>query len=233
MVAMVNFMIGELYPDLNLNNSFLFKKIVSAWLLLAVVLSQVAVAPISASTAYAASDGVTFGEVAYAADDGDQKIEEAEKPNSPNITYDLVTLVVDTELDEDNNSYDGLKAAYPEFADELSDNKLGHRILRYAEDIRKNNDLTDVKILFFDKATDTVNNLSNALENLYRNGDGTNKNRLRGVVLIGDVPLPVVNKNGNRYISMFPYTDFSEKAYIYNEQSKSFERNNSVGFPKP
>ena len=175
-------------------------------------------------------DLIPGNNTAYA-DDG--KVSQADKPNSVSTVYDLVAVVVDTDLDQDKNSYDGLKAQYPEYNDKLSDTELGHRVLRYAEDVRKNNELTDVKIIFFDKKKDTVQDLASALENLYRNGDGTHKNRLAGVVLVGNIPLPVVNKSGNRYISMFPYTDFSDKAYLYNSKTNSFERNASVAFPKP
>ncbi|MEK7547535.1 MAG: hypothetical protein AAB540_01435, partial [Patescibacteria group bacterium] len=163
--------------------------------------------------------------------DSSNPVEKADKPNDPTTVYDLVTLVIDTELDQDNNNYLGLRD--DGYADKLSDTKIGHRILRYAEDLKKNNNLTDVKILFFDKEKDSVETLSEALENVYLNGDGTRNNRLAGVVLIGNIPLPAVNKNGNRYVSMFPYTDFSEKAYIYNKKSKSFERNDLVSFPRP
>lgn len=160
-------------------------------------------------------------------------VPKADKPNSVTTVYDLVAVVVDVSLDQDKNAYDGLKAQYPQYNSKLSDTELGHRVLRYAEDVRKNNDLTDVKIIFFDKNKDSVQDLASALENLYRNGDGANKNRLAGVVLVGDIPLPVVNKGGNRYISMFPYTDFSDQAYSYNPKTKSYERNASVSFPKP
>lgn len=165
------------------------------------------------------------------ADDG--FVTKADKPNSVSTVYDLVVVVVDVSLDQDKNPYDGLKGQYPQYNDKLSDTEMGHRVLRYAEDVRKNNDLTDVKIVFYDKNKDSVQDLSSALENLYLNGDGANKNRLAGVVLVGNIPLPVVNKEGNRYISMFPYTDFSDQAYKYNPETKSFERNASVAFPKP
>jgi len=165
------------------------------------------------------------------ADDG--QVPKADKPNSPSTVYDLIAVVVDTDLDQDKNSYDGLKAQYPQYNNDLSDTQLGERVLRYAKDVNQNNDLTDVKIILFNKNKDKVQDLASALENLYRNGDGTHENKLSGVVLVGDIPLPVVNKNGNRYISMFPYTDFSDKAYNYNSKTNSFERNASVAFPKP
>ncbi|MBI2634659.1 hypothetical protein HYW82_03265 [Candidatus Peregrinibacteria bacterium] len=151
--------------------------------------------------------------------------ETAEGENDPRILYDLVAIVVDSQLDADNNSYPGLEID--------RDRKIGERVLRYAEDIRKNNDLTDVKILLFDRENDTVPELASSLENLYRNGDGTRENRLAGVVLVGDIPLPVVNKNGNRFISLFPYTDFSNKSYIFNGETETFDFNAAVAFPKP
>lgn len=138
--------------------------------------------------------------------------------------YDLVLLVVDNTLESSGN-FVGLSGA----------SSLGDRISRYAEDVRANNELTDVKIIFFDKSKDTVLSLTNALENIYLNGDDSagHRSALKGVVLIGDIPLPVVNKKGNRYISLFPYTDFVEKAYSYNEKTQSFERNDEVTYPKP
>ncbi|MEK7672247.1 MAG: FG-GAP-like repeat-containing protein [Patescibacteria group bacterium] len=152
-------------------------------------------------------------------------VEPTDSPNDAETVFDLVTLVVDIDLYQNNDSYIGLGG--------LDETKLGNRVMRYAEDIRKNNELTDVKILFYDKSKDTVLTLASALENMYFNGDGDNNNRLSGVVLIGDVPLPVVNKDGDRFVSLFPYTDFVEKAYLYNEKTNNFEPNKSVTYSKP
>lgn len=57
--------------------------------------------------------------------------------------------------------------------------------------------------------------------------------KLKGVVIIGDVPLPVVNKNGNRFVSINPYTDFEDKAYVLDADSGGFVRNSDVGAPQP
>lgn len=155
-------------------------------------------------------------------------IKPADSPNNISTVYDLVALVVDTKLDLDKTPYIGLSTQYQG----LSKTTLGSRIMRYAEDIVAKNPLTDVKVIFYNSNQESVHDLASALENLYINGDGTRSNRLAGAVFIGDIPLPVVNKNGNRYVSMFPYTDFEDKAYTYDFATKSFIRNESVGFPR-
>ena len=156
-------------------------------------------------------------------------VEKADAPNSIATVYDLVAIVVDTKLDLDKAPYVGLAHQYQG----LSQTSIGTRIMRYADDIVEKNPLTDVKIVFYDSSKDSVYDIASALENLYLNGDGTRENRLAGVVFVGDIPLPVVNKKGNRYASIFPYTDFTEKAYNYDIASKSFIRNEAVTFPRP
>ena len=149
--------------------------------------------------------------------------------NDISTVYDLVAIVVDTNLDSDKTAYPGLSGEFPG----LSQTTIGSRIVRYADDIVDNNPLTDVKIIFFDSSKESVYDIASALENLYINGDGTRNNRLAGVVFTGDIPIPVVNKNGNRYASIFPYTDFINKAYLYDSSTESFLRNESIAFPKP
>lgn len=181
------------------------------FLLIVLVLTQV----VSANVAYAASADL---------------VEPAVANGEITEVYDLIVVVVDTALDKDLSSYAGLRNDFPGL---LKESTLGERVVRYAEDLRSDNDMTDVRLLFFDRNKETVVDLANALENLYTNGDGTHDNRLTGVVLVGDVPLPIVNKSGNRFVSMFPYTDFENKAYLYNSKAESFEPSPSVAFPKP
>lgn len=158
------------------------------------------------------------------------KIDEASKPGSFEDTYDLITIIVDSDLDKDLGSYAGLKNKYP---DTLKENTLGERIVRYSEDLRASNEYTDVQILIFDKNKQTTADLANALENLYFNGNGEKKNRLAGVVLVGNIPLPVVNKNGDKFVSMYPYTDFESKTYKYDPKTLNFEYDQNITFPKP
>lgn len=211
---MVYFIIGEPYFEPH----SLFKRSLCSLLIFALLLTNVLVAPVS-----------------YAADFNDP-VEEASNPNDAETVYDLVVLVVDQSLSQSEN-YLGLKAQpeLAQFSGFLDEDQLGERIIRYQQDILENNELTDVRILSFNKETETVQDLANALENMYRNGDSeaSHKNRLVGVVLIGDVPLPVVNKSGNRFVSVFPYVDFSDKAYNYNPDTLSYERNEDIDLAKP
>jgi uncharacterized repeat protein (TIGR01451 family) len=200
------------------------QKIVSIILIFAIGFSQIGAVP----SVYASSSS-TSSSVAHAS----SPVTPATPPNRNEVVHDLVVLVVEKELQRNNSSFVGLINAYDgSFARSLNKTLMRDRILRYAEDITDNNLLTDVKIIVFDRAQDDVLSLANALENFYKNGDGNRNNKLRGVVLIGEIPLPVVNKNGNRFISIFPYTNFDNKAYLYNPQTNSFERNTSVTFPK-
>jgi uncharacterized repeat protein (TIGR01451 family) len=142
-------------------------------------------------------------------------------------TYDLVAIIVDDRL-KTAIPYVGISDKYKD----LPEKSMVARIKRYAEDISDNNSLTDTKIIYFDQNEDTVVDLAAALENLYLNGSGGRNNRLAGVVLVGDIPLPVVNKEGNRYVSMFPLTDFEDKAYNYDFENDSFLRSETVSEPK-
>lgn len=149
--------------------------------------------------------------------------------------YDIVALIVDARLDNDVTPYPGLQQQYEEISGGSLDSfdTIADRITRYSEDINEHNPLLDVKVLYFDPSTDTPADIANALENLYRSGASGRNNRLAGAIFIGDIPLPIVNKNGNKYVSIFPYTDFSDKAYIYNPETDAFERNSAVSFPNP
>lgn len=190
---------------------FCFKKWLIYLLVFAIPFTQIAYAPVTYAGAI-------------------DPVEPADAPNDQETVFDLVAIVVDSELNSDNNNYVGLKNDYPA---KLSETKIGTRIKRYAEDVVANNELTDTKILLFDKSSDSVESLANALENLYLNGDGTRNNRLKGVVLVGDIPLPVVTREGNRYVSLLPYTDFEEKAYLYDSITQSFVESSISSFPKP
>lgn len=116
--------------------------------------------------------------------------------------YDLVVLLVDESIRENG--------------------ALESRVNRYADDIRDNYPMMDVQFLFM-ADDDAVEDVAGALEALYRSGAGEHVNKMTGVVMIGDLPLPVVNKNGNRFVSMLPFTDFEDKAYVFNEERESFE----------
>jgi uncharacterized repeat protein (TIGR01451 family) len=154
----------------------------------------------------------------------------ADDDNEIKEVYDVIALVVEEDLLNGGNYSAGLISEYP---DKLADTgTLDERIMRFAEDLQKDSPRTVVKTINYDPDEHTLLDVITALENLYKNGDNSVESRLRGLVLIGEVPLPVVSKSGNRFISMFPLTDFDDKAYVFNPTTESFEENPDVSFPK-
>lgn len=173
----------------------------------------------------------------------------------------VVGLLVSEEILNDQKEYEGILNRQPKYATKIAKSTLKQRILRYAKDIQAIEPFTKVMLIRVKKNEDPKN-IANVLEKLYFDGDdqgqqnsggllniGTKQpnpiggeivdlaklkpNQLKGIVVLGDVPLPVVNKNGNRFPSIFPYVDFVDKAYLYNRQSKFFEFNGEVSNPQP
>lgn len=142
----------------------------------------------------------------------------------------IVAILVEKGLMDDTTNYPGLKSGY---ADRLTSNTLAERVRRYAIDVQSAQQFTKSLIIHVDK-NDKVEHIAATLEKLYQEGDGTpiELTKLAGVVVIGEVPLPVVNKKGNHFASMFPYTDFEDKVYIYNAGSGEYEANPDLKFPK-
>ncbi|MBQ7073686.1 hypothetical protein IJM86_01180 [bacterium] len=66
------------------------------------------------------------------------------------------------------------------------------------------------------------------LENIYFEGIEKENSNLIGTILIGDIPLPVINQNGYIFPSIYPYVDFLEQKYIRNEELQYFVPNNNT-----
>ena len=60
------------------------------------------------------------------------------------------------------------------------------------------------------------------LASMYFSGLNNDGSKLIGMVLIGDVPIPVVNKNGNLWPTIFPYVDFDNVNYEWNLKRDRF-----------
>jgi len=150
--------------------------------------------------------------------------------NPPTKVTSIIAILVDDSLINNNNTYEGLKAKY---ASDLPEQTLRERIYRFAKDTQLADPFTNSVIIRVNKSQ-RPNNIAEALETLYFKGDlsNTEKSRLDGVIIVGDVPLPVVDKNGFKFTSMLPYTDFVEPAYIYNKKTSNFEYNNDTLNPK-
>ncbi|MFA6528686.1 MAG: S-layer homology domain-containing protein, partial [Candidatus Gracilibacteria bacterium] len=145
--------------------------------------------------------------------------------------YGIVAILVESAIYNDTGSYDGLSDSYGTY---LSEDSLAERIDRYAYDVQAT--LAMTKSLIIDvQPEDTVEGISAMLEKLYFEGDDIEgeKNHLVGVVVVGDVPLPVVTKGGNKFLSMLPYTDFEDKVYIFNPDTGNYERNGNATIMEP
>ncbi|MBA4336967.1 hypothetical protein C0416_04325 [bacterium] len=150
--------------------------------------------------------------------------------NEPVQVTSIIAILVEESLIEDDTDYEGLKQ---EYQDDLDSNTLRERIYRFARDTQLADPFTKSVIIRV-KENQHPSDITQALETLYSKGDQSDqtKSRLDGVIIIGDVPLPVVNKNGFRFTSMLPYTDFIEPVYIYNETTRDFEYNSGSTTPK-
>lgn len=141
----------------------------------------------------------------------------------------IIAVLVEEGLMNNTKQYAGLQSQYSS----LDKNTLPDRIVRYALDAQRSQEYTKSVIIPV-KKNEPVQNIANALEKLFFEGDGSagRVTKLRGVVLIGDVPMPVVNKNGNPLVSMLPYTDFEDKIYVFNKDKAEYVPNPNVATPK-
>ncbi len=105
--------------------------------------------------------------------------------------------------------------------DLLLDTKLENKIRQYAVNAQTKIGGKSVLIPIPDEASPLDIYEGNA--HLYFSGLNSDRlSQLVGTVLIGNVPLPVVEKNGNLWPTIFPYTDFEKPTYEWNRDKKRF-----------
>lgn len=131
----------------------------------------------------------------------------------------------------------------------LLDNiELRTQIFKYANNVKNRIPHSQSMVFGIDNNEDTFK-IASVLEKLYFEGmdsdeldinllnDDNKKeddNKLAGIVLVGDVPIPVVHeKDGSAYPSLYPYTDFYRKGYVYNHKTDKFEVNKDSLTPTP
>lgn len=130
----------------------------------------------------------------------------------------------------------------------MDDFALRSRIMTYANSAQERTPHSKSFVMEVDKDESTFR-IASVLEKLYFEGMDTDlidgnplnnnskkedDNKLIGIVLIGDVPIPVVHEdNGIAGPSMYPYIDFYRKGYIFNHESDQFEVNSKVSSPSP
>ena len=70
-------------------------------------------------------------------------------------------------------------------------------------------------------------NITQLLENIYFGWIEWETSRLIWLVLIWNIPLPVVNQNWYIYPTIYPYVDFEEQKFIWDEENQYFVYNNN------
>jgi hypothetical protein len=78
-----------------------------------------------------------------------------------------------------------------------------------------------------DTTTMKAHEISQMLENMYFEGLKDQSSKLVGTILIGNIPLPVVENNGFIYPSIYPYVDFEHQQFVYDTSKKFFVYNNN------
>lgn len=106
--------------------------------------------------------------------------------------------------------------------DDLYGGAVKSRILQYAKDVQAY--LPNTRVVVFPvQRTANPFSIASINEKLFYEGDGEGLSRLVGTVLIGEVPLPIVHKDGKAFMSVYPYTDFDNKSFVYDPIKKSYE----------
>lgn len=95
------------------------------------------------------------------------------------------------------------------------------RVLQYAKDVQAYLPNTRVVIFPVQKTANPFS-IASINEKLFYEGDGEGLSRLVGTILIGEVPLPVVHKEGKAFMSVYPYVDFDNKSFVYDQTKKSY-----------
>ncbi|MFH1410356.1 MAG: S-layer homology domain-containing protein [Patescibacteria group bacterium] len=129
----------------------------------------------------------------------------------------------------------------------MDDFAIRSRILTYADSAQQRTPHSKAFVMEVDRNESTFR-IASVLEKLYFEGIDTDlidgnplgnskeedDNQLSGVVIIGDVPIPVVHEeDGMAGPSMYPYTDFYRKGYIYDHKTGWFVTNGEVSNPSP
>jgi hypothetical protein len=100
--------------------------------------------------------------------------------------------------------------------------QLRPKVLRYAADIQWYLKATRVDILVT-PADIRPEVIAAHNEKLYYEWDGKSWiSTLVGTILIGNVPIPVVHKDGLSTPSLYPYVDFDDKRFVFDERARKY-----------
>ena len=100
---------------------------------------------------------------------------------------------------------------------------LAPKIKQYSADIQSYLGNTRVSLFIVPKNT-PPEAIAAENERLYYDGDSKGGiTSLVGTILIGNVPIPVVHRDGDSFPSLFPYVDFDDKRFVYNNRSHIYQ----------
>lgn len=109
------------------------------------------------------------------------------------------------------------------FVDKAIYDRHSEDINRYAQSyLQSRSSATKALLMPIDKDHFQAQDIRKMLENLYQEGIKEKKSALVGTILIGEIPLPVINENTYIYPSIYPYTDLEKPTYLHDENSTYF-----------
>lgn len=103
--------------------------------------------------------------------------------------------------------------------------KMSSDIDTYARRIQSQLPNTRTVILTYPKSAHPFL-IASANERIYNSGlpnHGSKTQKLVGTILIGHVPIPVVHKDGRDFLSLYPYTDFSDPHFFWSWDTNRYE----------
>jgi len=149
------------------------------------------------------------------------------------LSFFNFSLILNTVYAEDQLDYTNLVAV---FVDDKIYDDIENDMQRYAQEYiqwedssNRYNSISNSKAIVLPIDTDNMSasDITKILENMYFDGISGEPSKLIWTVLVWDIPLPVVNQDGFIYPTVYPYVDFEEQKFIWNDQSKYFVYNDN------
>jgi hypothetical protein len=104
----------------------------------------------------------------------------------------------------------------------LNNDILKPKIERYARDVQESVEGKVVLIPVPDKNVSPLD-IFEGNAHLYFSGyNSDGLSQLVGTILIGEIPLPVVEKNGNLWPTIYPYVDLENSSYLWDKKTSRF-----------
>lgn len=100
---------------------------------------------------------------------------------------------------------------------------LRPKIRQYAEDIQSYLWETQVEMYIVDSWISPAQIAARNEKLYYEWDDKKGVSRLVGTILIGNLPVPMVSDGWQVFPSLYPYVDFVDKVFVYNERSMRYE----------